>query len=96
MMTPDKKKAQIQRTFEELKKEPATTMMLAKKTGILRANLTRYIAALEKRNKVTVVTQAPCEITGHVAKYYSSNSKYFRPKVQSEMFTQKHQGAFSR
>ena len=86
MMTPNKKKNQIRRTIEALEVQPMTSMMLSARTGILRANLTRYIAYLEKRNKVVTVEEKPCKITGHKAKYYSSDPKYFHPEVQSELF----------
>lgn len=85
-MTPQKKKAQIQQTFDVLKKQPMTTKMIQVVTGIPRENLTRYIAYLERRNKVVTVEEKPCEITGHRAKYYSTEQAYFPSETQSELF----------
>lgn len=82
MMTQSKKKNQIILTIEELKKAPATSMMLSVKTGIIRANLTRYLAKLEEQNKVIVVYEKPCKITGHKAKYYSAKPEDL-PKVST-------------
>jgi len=86
MMTPEKKKGQIRQTIEALKEQPMTSMMLSVKTGILRANLTRYLAKLERQGRVTVVYEKKCRITGHAAKYYSSNPAHFKPVSQPELF----------
>lgn len=86
MMTPEKKKNQIRRTFEVLKERPMTTKMIQVKTGIPRENLTRYIAFLEEKKRVVTVREEPCEITGHTAKYYSTDVKYFHSETQSELF----------
>jgi len=86
MMTPEKKKNQIRRTFEVLKERPMTTKMIQVKSGIPRENLTRYISYLEKRNKVVTVKEEPCEITGFRAKYYSTDPEYFPSEVQSQLF----------
>lgn len=86
MFTKEKKKNEIRRTFDVLKIHPMTTKMIQVKTGIPRENITRYIAYLERRNKIVTVEEKPCEITGHKAKYYSTDPEYFHPEVQSEMF----------
>jgi len=86
MFTKEKKKNQIRRTFEALKECPMTTKMIQVETGIPRENITRYIAYLERRNKIVTVEEKPCEITGFKAKYYSTDPEYFHPDTQSEMF----------
>lgn len=86
MMTEEKKKNQIKQTFDVLKEYPMTTKMIQVKTGIPRENLTRYIAYLEKRKKVTTVKKAACRITGHRAKYYSTDPEYFPKETQPELF----------
>ena len=60
--------------------------MIQVETGIPRENITRYIAYLEKNELVATVKQEPCEITGHVAKYYSTEKKYLQPETQPELF----------
>jgi predicted transcriptional regulator len=97
-MKESKKKTQRKRVYEILKDFPQTTKMIQLNTGIPRENITRHIAKLEKRKKVTVVKKAPCEITKHSAKYYSSEQKYFEPETQSELFGSsfpKHAGVYS-
>jgi len=86
MFTEEKRITQEKETLEALKKEPATSMMLAVKTGILRCNLTRYLRKFEKQKKITVLKEAACKITGHRAKYYSANPDHFPTEPQKEMF----------
>ncbi|MFH5885508.1 hypothetical protein ACG2F4_14450 [Halalkalibaculum sp. DA3122] len=83
------KKAQMRRFYECLKERPMTTKMASVKSGIQRCNLTRYVADFEKRGIITVVEEKKCEITKHKAKYYSTDPKYFKPKVQSSLFPNK-------
>lgn len=85
-MTLEKKKNQRLITLEALKEAPATSMMLAKRTGILRANLTRYLAKLEEEGKIAVVKEAPCSVTGHFAKYYSAKPEHLPKKQQVGLF----------
>lgn len=85
-MKESKKKAQRKRVYDILKEYPQTTKMIQANTGIPRENITRHIAELEKRKKITTVKREPCEITNHIAKYYSSELKYFKPERQSSLF----------
>lgn len=97
-MNPNRKKNQIRRTYESLKEQPKTTKMIQVDTGIPRENITRYIAYLEDHNLVATLYKKPCKITGHAAKYYSTEKKYLSPKTQSELFptgNPKHAGAYS-
>lgn len=86
MFTKEKKKAQIQLTIDALKEAPATSMMLHKRTGILRANLTRYLKKLEEEGCVVVVKESPCKITGYRAKYYSSKESDLPKETQVVLF----------
>ncbi len=85
-MNESKKRSQRRWVFKILKEFPQTTKMIQVNTGIPRENITRYISTLEKGKRITVVKKAPCEITAHLAKYYSSEQKYFTPETQSELF----------
>jgi len=80
------KKAQMRRFFECLKERPKTTAMAADETGIMRANLTRYVATFEKKGIITTVEKKKCEYTGHLAKYYSTDPAYFPDETQPELF----------
>lgn len=85
-MKESKKKAQCKIVYHILKEYPQTTKMIQVNTGIPRENITRHISELERRKKVTVVERKKCSITRHLAKYYSSERKYFKPVQQSELF----------
>lgn len=85
-MNKEKKKAQIRRTIEALKEAPATSMMLAVSTGILRANLTRYLAKLEEQGRVIMIYEKPCKVTGYKAKYYSANPDHFSKEITPDLF----------
>ena len=86
MFTKEKKRNQIQITLDALKESSATSMMLAKRTGILRSNLTRYLKKLEDQGKIIVVKEAPCKITGHKAKYYSAKPRDLPKEKQAGLF----------
>jgi hypothetical protein len=85
-MKNSKKRVQIRQVLDELKKEPATSMMLSVQTGILRANLTRYLAKLERQHKIVVTTEKPCKITGHKAKYYSAKPAHLPKEITGDFF----------
>lgn len=80
------KRAQMKRTFHAFKIQPKTMKMVSVETGIDRSNICRYVAKLEKKDKITVVKTASCEITKHKAKYYSTDPRYFPEETQSELF----------
>ncbi|WP_138430916.1 hypothetical protein [Fodinibius saliphilus] len=85
-MDKEKKESQIEKIKRVLEVRPRTTKMIQKATGIPRENITRHIAKLEKRNQVVTVDRRPCQITGYVAKYYSTDPELFPPEKQSELF----------
>ncbi len=86
-MKESKKKAQRQQIYEVLKEFPQTTKMIQINIGIPRENITRHIAELEKRHQITIVERKKCKITSHIAKYYSSEQKYFPKETQAELFS---------
>lgn len=85
-MNKEKKKAQIRRTIEALREAPATSMMLSVKTGILRANLTRYLAKLVEQGRIVMICEKPCKVTGYKAKYYSANPDHFPKEKTPDLF----------
>ena len=46
--------AQMQRVFAALYRQPKTMLMVSIETGILRANLCRYVAEWEKENRICI------------------------------------------
>lgn len=63
-------KAQMKRVYLSFHKQPKTMLMVSIETGILRANICRYVAKWKKQNKVELVKFGICPITKHRAGFY--------------------------
>ena len=70
--------AQMKVVFIAFIKEPKTMLQVSIETGILRANICRYIATFRKQNKVQELKKDYCPISGHKAGFYTTNKKLFR------------------
>lgn len=68
---------QMQRVFTALLRHPKTMLMVSIETGILRANLCRYVAELEKENRICIVRKGICPISKHRAGFYTTNPDLF-------------------
>ena len=68
---------QMKRVFEAFKRKPSTMLMVSFKTGILRANLCRYVAEWEKENRICIVRKGICPISKHRAGFYTTNPDLF-------------------
>lgn len=69
--------AQMKRVFAALYEQPKTMLMVSIETGILRANICRYVAEWEKENRICIVRKGICPITKHLAGFYSTNPDLF-------------------
>ena len=65
--------AQLKRVFAAFLCKPSTMLMVSIETGILRANICRYVAELKKRNRIKIVKQDVCPISKHRAGYYKTS-----------------------
>jgi hypothetical protein len=74
--------AQMKRVFASLYRQPKTMLMVSIETGILRANICRYIAKWKKQNCIRVVRIGICPITKHRANFYSTNPELFLAIVE--------------
>ena len=77
---------QYQRTFKAFQKTPATMLQVAKGTGILRANICRYVAQMRKAEKIAIVKKGKCPISKHKAGFLTTNEKLFPKKSQTDLF----------
>ena len=59
---------QVYKAFEH----PSTMLMIAKKTGIERANICRFIATCEKADKIKFLGLGVCKISKNIAGFYST------------------------
>ena len=78
--------AQMKRVFTALYRQPKTMLMVSIETGILRANICRYIAKLRKQNSIRIVQKSICPISKRRAGYYTTNPELFPIVESSKMF----------
>jgi hypothetical protein len=69
--------AQMKRVFAALYRQPKTMLMVSIETGILRANICRYVAEWEKENRICIVRKGICPISKHRAGFYTTNPELF-------------------
>lgn len=68
---------QMQRVFAALYRQPKTMLAVSVETGILRANLCRYVAEWEKENRICIARKGICPISKHRAGFYTTNPDLF-------------------
>lgn len=60
--------------FTAFQGTPKTMLMVSDITGILRANICRYVANFKKAGTITKVRTGLCQITKHRAGYYTTSN----------------------
>ena len=68
---------QMKRVFAAFKRKPSTMLMVSFETGILRANICRYVAKWQKSNSIHLLKQGLCKVSKHRAKYYTTDTNLF-------------------
>lgn len=63
---------QIKRTYRAFQEGAKTMLMVSLETGILRANICRYVAELDREGKLDVSHVGLCRISKHRAKYITA------------------------
>jgi len=76
--------AQRERVYLALYKEPKTMLMVSVETGILRANICRFIAKWERCNTVEMVRKGICPISKRRAGFYTTNPELFPYIIELE------------
>ena len=69
--------AQMKRVFAALYRQPKTMLMVSIETGILRANICRYVAEWGKENRICIARKGICPISKHRARFYTTNPDLF-------------------
>lgn len=69
--------AQMKRVFKALCRQPKTMLMVSIETGILRANICRYVAKWQKSNSIHLLKQGLCKVSKHRAGYYTTDTNLF-------------------
>ena len=80
--------SQYQTVYQSFKERPKTMLEASLETGILRANICRYIAEMEDKGQIQVIRKELCPFTHFRAGFYSTNEALFhRPAaVQLKLF----------
>ena len=78
--------AQMDKVFRAFKEKPSTMLMVSFKTGILRANICRYVAQWEKSGRIAEIKTDHCEISKFPAGYYTTNPALFPESNQTSLF----------
>lgn len=63
-------KAQTKAVFNAFQDRPKTMLMVSLETGILRANICRYVSKMEQRDQIELVRKDVCPISKHTAGFY--------------------------
>lgn len=82
----DKALIQEQRLFKAFFKAPKTMLMVSVETGILRANICRYVSNFRKQNNIAEVKKDLCKISKHRAGYLTTNPDQFPKSNQLKMW----------
>jgi hypothetical protein len=69
--------AQMVRVFASFKRNPSTMLMVSIETGILRANICRYVAEWQEKGSIQLFKQGVCKISKHRAGYYTTDTNLF-------------------
>ncbi len=75
-MNPEVRQSQIVNVAEAFRKSPATMLMIARQTGIERANICRYVAEMRKADRIFLVRKGLCPITRHTANFLTTNEAF--------------------
>lgn len=75
-------KAQMETVFAAFYSRPQTMLMVSIQTGILRANICRYVAIWRKENRIRETQTTICPISKHRASFLTTNPDLF-PAITS-------------
>lgn len=77
--------AQMKVVFRAFSERPKTMLMVTVETGVLRANICRYVAEWRKENRIDEVKKGLCPISKHRAGFLTTNpSLFIHTKTESD------------
>lgn len=65
---------------------PKTMLQVSNETGILRANICRYVALFIKQNNIQLLYKSLCPMSKHKAGFYTTNKDLFKSDNQLSLF----------
>jgi hypothetical protein len=79
--------AQLQKVYQALKESPMTMKEADVYTGVMRENICRYIDILFDQNRIAVIRQRKCKITGYpYVNEYTTDPDLFPQSNQLNLF----------
>jgi hypothetical protein len=69
--------SQYQTVYHSFKERPKTMLQVSIETGILRANICRYIADMEEKGHIQIIRKGYCPYTHFTAGFYSTDAALF-------------------
>lgn len=75
--------AQMKRVFAALYRQPKTMLMVEVETGIMRSNITRYVAKWKKRDCIKIVRLGICPISKSTGVQYLTTNPDLFPYSES-------------
>lgn len=70
-------RAQYQTVYQSFKEHPKTMLDVSLETGILRANICRYVADMEDKGLIQLLYKTEDEHTKFTAGYYTTDKELF-------------------
>jgi hypothetical protein len=64
------------RVYAAFNRNPATMLMVSIETGILRANICRYVSKWKRNGSIRLFTKGICRISKHSAGYYTTSKPF--------------------
>lgn len=77
--------SQYQIVYQCFKERPKSMLDVFLETGILRANICRYVADMENKGLIQRLYKAEDEHTGAIAGYYTADKELFRKTNDSQL-----------
>jgi len=69
--------SQYKTVYHSFMEHPKTMLMVSIETGILRANICRYVATMEEKGQIQVIRKGYCPYTHFMAGFYSTDETLF-------------------
>jgi hypothetical protein len=82
----DKVLTQTKRVFKSFYEAPKTMLMVSNETGILRANICRYVRKMRQYDNIAEVKKGFCKVSNHRAGFLTTDPNQFPKSNQLKMF----------
>ncbi|MCL2510442.1 MAG: hypothetical protein FWF09_00135 [Bacteroidales bacterium] len=81
----EKFNTQYKKVYQSFRERPKTMLQVSIETGILRANICRYVAKMRSREHVQVIRMGLCPYTHFEAGFYSTDESLFKKSDVSQL-----------